>query len=333
MSDLMSDPMSDPLRHIQSLLPPHNTRNVTAEAYAPANIALCKYWGKRDARLKLPVTDSLSVSLGTHGTRMTLQRAETDHLSINGQPISADSQTHRRLFDFLDLIRAPEHRLAIDSINTIPIAAGLASSASAFACAVKAIETLYAWELPPRLRSILARLGSGSASRSVFEGFVQWHAGTAPDGMDSYAEPLAPLWPDFRIGILTVSEAPKPIGSTEAMERTVQTAPLYEAWPRQVERDLPRLQQAIRDHDFATLGQVAEHNALAMHATMIASWPPVIYWLPETTAHLHKIHHLRREGLPVYATLDAGPNLKLLYTAEHETDLKAHFPHLIQIQH
>lgn len=323
--------MSDPIQHLQSLLPPHNTRHTTGEAYAPANIALCKYWGKRDTRLKLPHTDSLSVSLGTHGTRMILRRADTDSLTLNHTPIPPDSPTHQRLFRFLDLLRAPNHPLAVESHNTVPIAAGLASSASAFAAAVKATEALYGWTLPPRLRSILARLGSGSASRSVFEGFVQWHAGSAPDGMDSYAEPLAPLWPDLRIAILTVSDAPKPVGSTEAMERTVHTAPLYNAWPRQVAHDLPLLRRAIDEHDFDTLGRVSEHNALSMHATMIASWPPVLYWLPETTAHLHTLHRLRREGLPVYATLDAGPNLKLLHLAPHTPDLDAHFPGLIHV--
>ncbi len=325
--------MSDPIRHLQSLLPPHNTRHESATAYAPANIALCKYWGKRDSRLKLPVTGSLSVSLGAHGTRMTLRRAEADTLVLNGEAVDPGTATFRRLFAFLDLIRDPAHRLTINSHNTIPIAAGLASSASAFACAVKALEALYGWDLPPQLRSILARLGSGSASRSVFDGFVEWHAGSAPDGMDSFAEPVAPVWPEFRIGILTVSEAPKPVGSTEAMERTVRTAPLYTAWPAQVAHDLPRIRQAVLDRDFETLGQTAEHNALAMHATMIASWPPVIYWLPETTDHLHAVHRLRAEGLPVYATLDAGPNLKLLYTAEAGNDLKAAFPQLIQIEH
>jgi diphosphomevalonate decarboxylase len=324
--------MTDPIQHIQSLLPPHNTLRGTGEAYAPANIALCKYWGKRDARLKLPVTGSLSVSLGSHGTRMTLRRAETDALTLNGETIDPGSKTFRRLFEFLDLLRDPAHRLTIESHNTIPIAAGLASSASAFAAAVKAVEALYGWNLAPALRSILARLGSGSASRSVFEGFVEWHAGTAADGMDSFAEPVAPVWPDFRIGILTVSDAPKPVGSTEAMERTVRTAPLYTAWPQQVAHDLPRIRRAVLEHDFTTLGETAEHNALAMHATMIASRPPVLYWLPETTAHLHTVHRLRAEGLPVYATLDAGPNIKLLYTAEHEAGLKTEFPNLIQIE-
>lgn len=321
--------MTDPIQHIQSLLPPHNSRRDSAEAYAPANIALCKYWGKRDTRLKLPVTGSLSVSLGVHGTRMTLRRATADHLILNGETVDPDSKTFRRLFAFLDLLRDPGHRVAVNSHNTIPIAAGLASSASAFACAVKAIEALYDWDLPPHLRSILARLGSGSAARSVFDGFVEWHAGTAADGMDSFAEPLAPVWPDFRIGILTVSDAPKPVGSTEAMERTVRTAPLYTAWPAQVAHDLPRIRRAVLDHDFTTLGETAEHNALAMHATMIASFPPVIYWLPETTAQLHTVHRLRAQGLPVYATLDAGPNLKLLYTAEHEADVLKQFPGLV----
>ena len=322
----------DPVRaSVQALLPSGHHPGKVGEAYAPANIALCKYWGKRDEALKLPQTGSLSVSLGAHGTRARLETAERDGLWINDREIPASDKAFVRMFAFLDLMRAPGQALLLRTHNTVPMAAGLASSASAFAAVTLAMDRLYAWNLDGRTLSILARIGSGSAARSVFDGFVEWHAGTRADGMDSFAEPVAPVWPDFRIGILTVSEAEKAVGSSEGMRRTMETAPLYAAWPAQVARDLPKIRQAILDQDFATLGRHAEQNALAMHATMIGAWPPVIYWRPETVAALHRVHALRAEGIGVYATLDAGPNVKLLHTAKDAGDVQAAFPNMITV--
>ena len=311
---------------INSLLPSGHAPREYGEAYAPANIALCKYWGKRDEALKLPRTGSLSVSMGAFGTHMRLLPAKTDSLCINGMEFPADDKASRRLFGFLDLLRGPDVRLRVESRNTIPMAAGLASSASAFAAAVKAMDALYDWQLDGRSLSILARLGSGSASRSVYEGFVEWHEGVDPAGMDSFAEPVAPVWPDFRVGILTLSEAEKAVGSSEGMKRTVETATLYRAWPEQVARDLPEIRRAVRSHDFPALGRTAENNALAMHATMIAAWPPVLYWRPETVAALHAVHRLRSEGVDVYATMDAGPNVKLLFLSPNEARIQETFP-------
>lgn len=308
------------------LLPPPTEPGARGEAFASANIALCKYWGKRDEALKLPLTGSLSVSLGKLGTRMRISPADRDALVINGGDISPESKAGKRLFDFLHLLQGTRYSLRVESENTIPMGAGLASSASAFAAAVMAMEALYGWDLDYRARSILARLGSGSACRSVLPGFVEWKAGSDPGGMDSHAVPVAPVWPEFRVTVLTLSDAEKTVGSTEGMSRTRDTAPLFAAWPTQVERDLPRIRRAVLDRDFTTLGQTAEQNALAMHATMIAAWPPLIYWQPETLATLHKVHALRAEGVEVYATLDAGPNVKLLYLRESDAAVLAAFP-------
>lgn len=316
---------------VKALLPAGRGMRASGAAYAPANIALCKYWGKRDEARKLPVTGSLSISMGSLGTRMTLSPASADSLCINGRDIAASEKAFQRLFAFLDLLRPADCGLRVESVNTIPMAAGLASSASAFAAAVLAVEDLYGWSLDGRTRSLLARLGSGSACRSVYEGFVEWHAGTESDGADSFAEPVAPAWPDLRVGVLTVSDAAKPIGSSEGMKRTVETAALYHSWPEQVARDLPRIRAAVLDHDFSALGAAAEQNALSMHATMIAAWPPVIYWRPETVAALHRVHALRADGLEVYATLDAGPNVKLLHLAADTPALREVFPDLLVI--
>lgn len=313
---------------VEALLPHRDPQQHSAEATAPANIALCKYWGKRDEELKLPLTGSLSISLGSLGTTTCISRADRDEFLLNGVPQAPDSKAVRRLFSFLDLFRSPETRFRVDSVNRIPMAAGLASSASGFAALVLALNELYQWRLTSKELSILARLGSGSASRSIEHGFVEWRPGSLEDGSDSYAEPLDAVWPEFRIGILTLSSAEKPVGSGEGMQRTLDTSTLYHAWPREVARALPIIRQAIHDRDFPTLGAAAEQNALSMHATMIAAWPPILYWRPKTVATLHQVHQLRAQGLGVYATLDAGPNVKLLFLEKDQPALCEAFPEL-----
>jgi len=169
-------------------------------------------------------------------------------------------------------------------------------------------------------------MGSGSASRSVFDGFVEWHAGERDDGMDSYAEGLPGRWPDLCMGLLMLSEAEKPIGSRPAMQRTVETSRLYAGWPAKVSADLAELKAAIAEKDFEKLGQTAESNALAMHATMMDAWPPVLYWLPETVATIRNVWQLRAEGLPLYLTMDAGPNVKLLFLKGDVDKVRSAFP-------
>lgn len=287
----------------------------SASAFAPANIALCKYWGKRDEELNLPVTPSLSVSLGSFGSKVTLSlQGGSDAAELNGERLAEDSFFAKRLFAFLDLFRpAPDTRFSVVAHNTIPTAAGFASSASGFATLALALNEIFGWDLDRRSLSILARLGSGSASRSVYEGFVEWQAGTSPDGMDSYAEPLDAKWKDLRLGLLAVSTDHKPVPSRAAMKRTVETSSLYTAWPAKVEKDMAALKDAIRRRDFPLLGQTAESNALTMHATMMAASPPVLYWLPASLSAMHRVWALRDAGLPLYFTMDAGPNLKLLF--------------------
>ncbi|MGA0368956.1 MAG: diphosphomevalonate decarboxylase, partial [Kiritimatiellia bacterium] len=211
-------------RHVVDLLVPHHHPAADmAAAFAPANIALCKYWGKRNEKLKLPLTGSLSVSLGTLGTRMRIEITDRDRLCINGEEQDPEGKAFRRLFEFMDLFRNPGTGFSIESENTIPMGAGLASSASAFAAAVCALDKLYGWNLDLRQQSILARMGSGSASRSLSPGFVEWFAGEREDGMDSYAEALEWVWPGFRVGILTLSRAEKSVSSGAGMRRTMES--------------------------------------------------------------------------------------------------------------
>lgn len=304
-------------------------KNTVGQAFAPTNIALCKYWGKRNQVLNLPVTSSLSISLGNKGAsvELTLSAEKHDVFTLNNEQVDMSSGFAKRLIAFLDLFRTEEKQYFSAVIHsTVPIAAGLASSACGFASIVKALNDLFGWQLAERELSILARLGSGSASRSIWQGFVEWHAGVSADGMDSFAEPITSMWSDLRIGLLIMDAGKKAISSREAMQRTVETSSLYTAWPTQVEHDLRLIKEAIQNQDFHLLGQTAEANAMAMHATMLSAWPPITYALPETLTTMQTIWRLRKEGLPLYFTQDAGPNLKLLFQAKDEKQVRAAFP-------
>ncbi len=295
------------------------------EAFASANIALCKYWGKRDADLNLPVNSSLSISLGKLGTHTVVKfTANSDRIFLNGKPAPADFAA--RISKFLDLFRAEGQFFEVRTKNNIPTAAGLASSASGFAALVKALDQLFGWGFNPRELSMLARLGSGSAARSLYEGFAVWHAGVRADGMDSYAEGFSKPWKNLRIGILEVSGARKKTGSTDGMNRTVETSELYASWPAQADCDFDELRTAIAAQDFSMLGKTAENNALAMHATMLAAWPPLCYWKPQTVALMQKVWQARDEGLELYFTIDAGPNLKLLFLEKDARAIRKMFP-------
>ena len=300
-----------------------------ARAYAPANIALVKYWGKRDEALNLPVTGSLSISLGPLGSHVELARGRESHddVWLNGKKLPGGSPFASRAAAFLDLFRpARDFTFELKARNTVPTAAGFASSASGFAALAKAADGLFGWGLATRELSILARLGSGSAARSLEEGFVEWHAGTAADGMDSFAERLDAEWPELRVGAVVLCSAEKPVGSREGMKRSVETCEFYREWPGRVAKDLAALKAAIADKNFAALGEVAEANALAMHALMAATRPPIVYALPETVAAMRTIWAAREAGLALWFTMDAGPNVKLLFEARDEARVREIFP-------
>lgn len=300
-----------------------------AEAFAPSNIALCKYWGKRQKELNLPINSSLSISLDHLGTRTKLSLSTTglDQILLNGESVDMATPFAVKIIAFLNLFRREQSLpLLIETHNNIPTAAGLASSASGFAALTLAINRFFNLKLSDGQLSAFARIGSGSASRSIFTGFVQWNKGEQEDGMDSHAYQLDHQWPELRVGLVKVSTGPKAVDSRSGMGRTIETATLYESWPKQAENDLERMHRALDAGSFEGLGEIAEHNAMSMHATMIASWPPLLYWQPESVAAMQKVWALRQDGVPVYLTMDAGPNLKLLFQQESETDIQQTFP-------
>jgi len=157
-------------------------------------------------------------------------------------------------------------------------------------------------------------MGSGSASRSLCEGFAEWHKGHKEDGSDSYAESIAPKahWPEFRMLACIVSEAKKAVSSRGGMAQTVANCPYYEGWLKTIDQDLESVRAGIRRRDFTLVGSTAEKNALKMHATMMTTTPSIIYWTPATIDIMHSIMHWREEGLEAYFTMDAGPQVKIL---------------------
>lgn len=264
---------------------------------------------------------------------MNLSETGLDDIYLNGQIIGQDTQFSKRLIQFLDLFRVNSATyFNIKTDINIPVGAGLASSACGFAALVKALDHFYGWQLSDSTLSILGRLGSGSASRSFWQGFVEWQAGTRQDGMDSFGIAWDNVfWPEFRVGLFIINSNQKKISSRDGMLRSVLTSPFYSEWPKKHAMDFSRLKQAIHEQNFQELGEAAESNALAMHALMATATPAIVYSEPKTLEIMHKIWECRSQGLPVFFTQDAGPNLKLLYLEKDQVTVQNIFQGMISI--
>jgi diphosphomevalonate decarboxylase len=284
-------------------------------ARANVNVALVKYWGKRDAALNLPATGSISLTLAPLGTRaeVAFGAPEADQLEIDGAPATGDAAA--RLAGFLDVVReraGRRERARVRTISSVPRSAGLASSASAFAALALAASRAAGLDLDTTALSALARRGSGSAARSLFGGFVEWHRGERADGADSVGAPLLEpeAW-DVRVVIAVTDESQKAVSSRAGMTRAA-TSPLYPAWIASADADLAEARAAIAARDLAALGAIAEHSALKMHAIGMAARPPLLYWRGATVDCVHRLWALRAEGVGAWATIDAGPQVKAL---------------------
>jgi diphosphomevalonate decarboxylase len=323
-----------------------------AVAKANVNIALIKYWGKRDERLILPYTSSLSLTLSDLYATTSVHFDESltsDCVTLDEVELPTDDSTRLRVVAMLDLVREKagiSTKAKVVSHNHVPIAAGLASSASGSAALAAAASYAAGLNLTPRELSRLARRGSGSACRSIFGGFVLWNKGE--DDETSYAEPIADLLAETAdkplsaslsasipasipasissslpatknlnpaMIVVTLDRSKKPISSRTAMRRTVETSPAYMPWVEQSKKDLARALDAIRVGSIEQLGEVMEQNSLGMHETMRKANPPVNYLTDKTYAVLNAVRSMRECGWPVWATMDAGPNVKVLTDA------------------
>lgn len=294
-----------------------------ATATAHPNIALVKYWGKRDEALVLPHQSSLSVTLAPLQVVTTVEWGQggDDVVELQGKP--AQGKERSRVVELLEVIRAGKPQLGkarVVSKGDFPSAAGLASSAAGFAALAVAARAAAGLLRDAKEESILARRGSGSACRSIQGGVCAWRKGSRSDGSDSYAVQLFPEshWPELRLLVAMVSKEEKEVKSRDGMRSAVETSPYYAAWAHDAEAEIPRATRAIGAKDLKALGELSERNAWRMHATSFAADPPLCYLKPATLALIQALPAARAAGVPVYFTLDAGPNPVLLTLAEHE---------------
>lgn len=297
---------------IQDLTP------LQATAIAQPNIALVKYWGKRNDELNLPAVSSLSITLDALHTRTRVlfdEALDADRFVLNGSP--GDVTRVSACLDNLRVLAGTRVRATIETKNDYPTAAGLASSAAGFAALVVAADAALGLGLPPRSLSMYARRGSGSAARSIFGGFVEMARGEREDGSDAVARPLldAHAWP-LMVVIAVTSAAAKSVGSTDGMRATAASSPFYAAWVESARSDLTQARRAVMARDFGGLATVSEHSCLKMHGVGFAARPPLIYWTDITLACMHAVRQLRSVGVPVFYTIDAGPQVKAVCLPE-----------------
>lgn len=295
-------------------------------AIAHANIALIKYWGKRDEALNLPAVGSISITLRDLFSKTSVEfreDLEKDILFLNGE--RANPRQESRSSQFLNLIREKagvKTFAEIVSKNNFPTGAGLASSASGFAALAVAASHAENLRLSPRELSELARRGSGSAARSIFGGFVEMKMGEKPDGSDAIAVQLHDefYWPlDMLIFITSADE--KETGSTEGMNLTAETSPFYRSWVSSSPADLEAMRHAIAGKDFQRLGELSEYSCFKMHGLALSARPGLLYWNRLTVTLIHEIRRLRKKGLPAYITIDAGPQVKVICLPEYSEQI------------
>jgi len=299
-----------------------STHTVTAQAHP--NIAFIKYWGNRDNTLRLPMNGSISMNLDGLTTRTTVSFQHTlpfDELIINGREVTGAGLD--RVSYILDIIRGMANiheRAEVMTENNFPSGAGIASSASAFAALALAGSKAAGLNLSEPELSRLARRGSGSASRSIPGGFVEWQMGTTDE--DSFAFSIAP--PDhwnLVDCIAIVSASHKKTGSTEG-HSVAPTSPLQAARVADAPRRLEICRDAILNKDFDSFVSIVELDSDMMHAVMMTSTPALHYWKPASLDVMDSVRAWRREGIPACCTMDAGANVHVisLETEAHIVD-------------
>ncbi len=284
-----------------------------ATAIAPSNIAFIKYWGVKDEELRLPKNGSISMNLSNLLTTTTVEFSsnyKTDSIQIND---THEANEETRVMQYLDRIRnlaKIQHKAKVVTKNNFPTATGLSSSASGFAALSVAGAKAAALNLSEKEQSILARLGSGSACRSIPDGFTEWLDGDTSD--TSYAVSLHPpeYWKIVDV-VAVVSINKKEVSSTEG-HRLATTSPFFDKRLELNKEKIRRMKQYIKDRNFTAFGELTEAEALELHAIYITSQPSLIYLLPGTLRIMHEVKRWRNEGLEVYFTLNTGQDIHII---------------------
>jgi diphosphomevalonate decarboxylase len=296
-----------------------------AAAIAHSNIALAKYWGKANLAANLPAVPSLSMTLQALRTRTSVRfdpALKSDRLLLDGAEQAGRELS--RVAGLLDGVRAQlgaqsgAHLYAeVISHNDFPTASGLASSASGFAALALAARAAAGLDCSLPQVSEVARAASASAARSVFGGYVV---------LESAGHAALPFLPGEHFPLVmlvtVLTQHPKAVSSTQAMQLTAQSSPYYPAWVAHAPAVFSEVKSALQRRDIEALGEAMEHSALAMHATMMAAQPGIIYLQPQTLRVMNQVRELRGQGLAAYFTMDAGPHVKVLTLPDHAKRLQ-----------
>ena len=285
-----------------------------ATAIAPANIAFIKYWGKKDEQLRLPLNSSLSMNLSGSYTMTTVEFSPVftrDSVEMYDGRFSAEEVA--RVITSIDLIRKQSqvpHRVRVVTKNTFPKGAGAAASASGFAALTVAGFAAAGSHLSENELSRFARLGSGSACRSIPDGFVFWE--------DEYAYSLYPpsYW-DIRDALVIVDSSMKKVSTSRGME-DIQTSPKLPERLRRIPERILGLKKALAKKNFMAFGEITEEDCLDMHAVMQSQVPPLNYWNDATVHIMNAVREWRKKGVAAYFTIDAGPNVHIIYEGNNE---------------
>lgn len=282
-------------------------------AIAPSNIAFIKYWGKRDEETRLPENGSISMNLSAMETITTIEFTKdllADEVMYNGDK---DAKVSERIIKQLDRIRKKADCTLFAKVvtkNTFPSETGLSSSASGFAALTKAAVAALDLPVSEKEISVLSRLGSGSACRSIPDGFVEWLDSQDPN--ESYAVSLYPpdYW-DIADVVAIVSTGHKDVSTAEGMSRS-QTSPFFETRLKRMPAKIKNMKKYLSERNFLAFGELVEEEALELHAIMLTSIPSLIYWQPGTLEVMKHVKKWRAEGLSCYFTVNTGQDIHIL---------------------
>lgn len=292
-------------------------------AIAPSNIAFIKYWGRKNEELRLPENGSLSMNLSELNTTTTVEFSplyKQDYIEING---NREPNEGSRVIKHLDRVRAMAHISHFAKVvtkNSFPIGTGLSSSASGFAALTLAAAKAAGLTLSEKELSILARQGSGSACRSIPDGFVEWTDGDTSE--TSYAQSLYPsdYW-DLSDVVVIVSEGRKDVATSEG-QKLVNTSPFFPYRKAHIGEKLEQAKLLLSEKNFSLFGEFVEAEALELHAIMLTSTPSLIYWTPGTLMIMKLVKKWRREGLEVYFTINTGQDIHLICKQKSIVEVK-----------
>ncbi len=295
-------------------------------ASAPSNIAFLKYWGKRPGARQWPANNSLSMTLTNARTQTDAYIApDKDHtVRLMGNAVDRSSPSGKKIYAHLDFLADRfgfSDKLAIETTNTFPTGCGIASSASGLAALT--IASLAAWTQSDSFVQLrekgfdlenlahLSRLGSGSAGRSLFGGYVHWEAGENAD-----AQKINPVFSEKHWSlsdvIIIISDEEKKVSSSEG-HTYAWSSPIFAARLSGLAERESAMLAAIKRRDIHALGPLLEHDALEMHGVMVSMTPPACYLTARSNELITWVRQLRlNENIPVYFTIDAGPNLHLI---------------------